>query len=156
MSAAPVSSRNTEERTELNLPEDDPREHAARIERLLGDVRASVGPATWQRVEELVSRLVSLYGAALGRTLLLVEQAGGLDQAVRARLCEDELVSALMALHGMHPEPPLDRARAAAARVRTLIGDTAGTIELALDDARRRRRHARGRLALRFAARCCR
>ena len=113
---------------------EDPREHAARIERLLGDVRASVGPVAWQRVEELVSRLVALYGAALGRTLRLVEEAGRLDEGLRARLCEDELVSALMALHGMHPEPPLVRARAAVERVRAHLEGTAGTIELGLDE----------------------
>ncbi len=117
--------------------QEDPTEHAARIERLLGDVRASVGPVAWQRVEELVSRLVALYGAALGRTLLLVEEAGALGPALRARLVGDELVGAMMALHGMHPDPPLERARAAVERVRAHLGDAAGTIELRLDGAER-------------------
>jgi hypothetical protein len=115
-------------------PGDDSRAHAARIERLLGDIKASVGPAAWQRVEELVSRLVALYGAALGRTLFLVEEKGALDDELRRRLCADELVSAMMALHGMHPDPPLVRAEAAVARVRTLLGDAAGTVALRLDE----------------------
>lgn len=113
---------------------DDPRGHAARIERLLGDVRASVGPAAWQRVEELVSRLVALYGSALGRTLRLVQEAGALDEQLRGRLCADDLVSSLMALHGMHPVPPLERARSAVERVRALLGDAGGAIELAIDE----------------------
>jgi len=113
---------------------DGPREHAARIERLLGDVRAGVGPVAWQRVEELVSRLVALYGAALGRALLLVEEAGALDAALRARLGGDELVGAMLALHGMHPDPPLVRARAAVERVRAVLGEAAGAVELALDE----------------------
>lgn len=114
---------------------EDPREHAARIEQLLGDVRASLGPVQWQRVDELVSRLTALYGAALGRTLYHVEQAGRLDEELRARLCDDELVGALLALHGMHPDPPLARARAAVERVRALVGEGAGTIEVTLDGA---------------------
>jgi hypothetical protein len=113
---------------------EDPRAHAARIERLIGDVRASVGPVAWQRVEELLSRLVALYGSALGRTLKLVEESGALDEPLRARLCADELVSSLMALHGMHPVPPLVRAGAAVARVRAQLGATDGAIELALDE----------------------
>lgn len=114
---------------------EDPREHAAKIERLLGDVKASVGPVAWQRVEELVSRLVALYGSALGRTLVLVEESGALDEKLRARLCGDELVSALMTLHGIHPEPPIARARAAVDRVLSLLGDAAGTIDVALDES---------------------
>ena len=114
--------------------DDDPRAHAARIEQLLADVRASLGPVQWQRVAELVSRLTALYGAALGRTLYHVEEAGKLDEGLRARLCDDELVGALLALHGMHPDPPVARARAAAERVRALLGEGAGEVEVALDD----------------------
>jgi len=114
---------------------EDPRAHAARIERLVGDVRASVGPVAWQRVEELLSRLVALYGSALGRTLRLVEEAGALDATLRERLCGDELVSSLLALHGMHPDPPLVRASAAVDRVRAQLGAGAGAIDLRLDDA---------------------
>jgi hypothetical protein len=84
-----------------------------------------------------VTRLIALYGSALGRTLLLVQEAGKLDDPLRTRLCADELVSSLMALHGMHPEPLLVRARAAVDRVRALLGDAAGAIDLALDGERR-------------------
>jgi hypothetical protein len=113
---------------------DDPSAHAARIERLLGDLRASVGPVSWQRVEELVARMLALHGATLGRTLVLVEQAGALDAELRARLVADELVGPMMALHGIHPDPPLERARAAVDRVRAHLGDAAGTIALRLDE----------------------
>jgi hypothetical protein len=112
----------------------EPEEHAARIERLLGDVRASVGPVAWRRIEELVSRLVALYGAALGRALFLVEEAGVLDATLRARLAGDELVGAMLALHGMHPDPPLERARVAVERVRAHLGEAAGGVDLVLDD----------------------
>jgi len=113
--------------------DDDPRALAAKIERLLGDVRASVGPVAWQRVEELVARLVALYGAALGRTLYLVEEAGALDAPLRERLVADDLVGSMMALHGIHPDPPLERARAAVQRLRAHFGEAAGSVELAVD-----------------------
>jgi hypothetical protein len=113
---------------------DDPRQHAARIEELLTEVRASMGPIAWARVDELVSRLTALYGAALGRTLVHVEETGALGPNLRARLCGDELVGALLALHGLHPDPPLARAEAAVERVRALIGEGAGSVALALGD----------------------
>jgi len=121
---------------------EDPREHAARIEQLLAELRASLGPTAWPRVEELVSRLVAVYGAALGRTLLIVEEAGALAGELPARLAADELVGALLALHAIHPQPVLDRARRAVERVRTLLGAGAGQVELELDE--------RHRLALRL------
>jgi hypothetical protein len=113
---------------------DDPREHAARVERLLADVHAMVGPVAWPRVEELVSRLVALYGSALGRVLFLVGEAGALDAALRARLCEDELVGAMMALHGMHPTPAVERVRGAVARVRAKLGSAAGELSAEVDE----------------------
>jgi hypothetical protein len=113
---------------------DDPEVHAARIEQLLSEVRAAVGPVAWRRVDELVARLVALHGAALGRTLRIVEEAGALDENLRAQLCRDELVGAMLALHGMHPEPLLARARAAGERVRAVIGEAAGTIDMQLDE----------------------
>ena len=116
------------------MSDDDPRAHAARIETLLAETRASLGPVAWRRVDELVSRLTALYGAALGRTLVHVQESGALGPELRARLCADELVGALLALHGIHPDPPHVRAQAAVERVRALVGDGAGTVTLALDE----------------------
>jgi Arc/MetJ family transcription regulator len=123
---------------------DDPREHAARVERLLADVRAMVSPVAWPRIEELVARLVALYGAALGRVLVLVAESGGIDAQLRARLCGDELVAGLLALHGIHPTPTAERVRQAATRVRERIGAGAGEIDSELDERGVARLHLTG------------
>ena len=102
----------------------DAGETSGRIERLLDEVRGSVGPLAWRRVDELVTSLVDLYGRALERMLAAV------DPAARPALAGDELLASLFALHGLHPLP-LD------ARIRQTLEELAptfGTLQLvALD-----------------------
>jgi hypothetical protein len=104
------------------MPDDGPRE-GERIARLLEEIEATAGPGTWRKVEELVRRLVTLYGDGLRRVLALARQQGALDPA---RLCDDELVSSLLLLHGLHPLPCAERvARAIAALRERLAPDVA-------------------------------
>lgn len=88
-------------------------EDGARIEKLLDEVRAAAGPVTWQRVEELVQRIVGLYGEGLVRVLRHLGEAGALTPDLQSRLGEDEVVSSLLLLHGVHPLPPEERVRRA-------------------------------------------
>ena len=113
---------------------EDPRAMAAGVERLLGDVKAMVSPVAWTRIEELVARLVALYGSALGRMLELVEEGRGLDEKLRAGVCGDELLSGLFAMHGLHPSPALERVQKAVASVRHRLGAGAGTVEITVDE----------------------
>jgi hypothetical protein len=115
--------------------DDDPLGAAARIEQLLAELRAQSGPLTWPRIEELVARLTGLYGAGLERLLQAVEETSGLDGSLRDRVCGDELVSSLLLLHGLHPEPLDARIARALERARARIAG-AGTIATARDGAR--------------------
>jgi hypothetical protein len=91
---------------------------AARIEQLLEDLRSLAAGPVWQRVEELVQRLLSLYGSGLERCLGHLAQLGRLDDALAERLASDDLLSPLLLLHGLHPWPVERRAREALERVR--------------------------------------
>jgi hypothetical protein len=91
-----------------------------RIERLLEEVRATAGPVTWQRVDELVTTLVGLYGRALARMIEAV------DPERRGDLAADELVGSLLALHSIHP----DGAEARISRALELLAPIYGTIEI--------------------------
>jgi hypothetical protein len=75
----------------------DLRAVGARIEELLGQLRATSDPATAEVAEEVVRLVVELYGAGLERA---VELAG--PEAVD-RFVEDELVASLLVLHDLHP-----------------------------------------------------
>lgn len=93
-----------------------------RVAQLLGEVRGMVGPSAWQRTEELVQRLLELYGAGLERVLRHAAAVEGTRGALAARLREDELVSSLLVLHGLHPSSTEERVARAVADVRARLG----------------------------------
>jgi hypothetical protein len=99
-------------------------DEGARIEALLGELRATSDPTTAARIDELVARLVELYGAGLAR---IVER---LDHAARVRIAKDKLVSSLLVLHGLHPDDVLVRVEEA------LLRAGAGAASLLAIDAR--------------------
>jgi hypothetical protein len=93
--------------------------HASRrIEELLDEVKEMAGPLTWRRVEELVERMVDLYGSGLAR--ILAEIARG-DDALLGRLLADELVESLLLLHGLHPVSLEERVERALAELRSRL-----------------------------------
>lgn len=80
------------------------RREGARIAQLIDDLGALGGAPVRQRAQELVQRLVHLYGVGLERLLAIVG-ADRLDDGGRSRLRADPLVSSLLVLHGIHPDP---------------------------------------------------
>jgi hypothetical protein len=93
---------------------------AARIERLLAEVRAAASPMVWERVDALMQAVVELYGDGLGRLV------AGLEPDLRHRLAGDELVASLLALHGLHPLPAETRI----SRALDELAPQLGTVEL--------------------------
>jgi Fe-S cluster biogenesis protein NfuA len=92
----------------------DPNEVEARIETLL-DRLETRGEGAREEAEELVALVVELYGAGLARVVALL----GDDTA---RLAGDELVSALLVLHGLHPLDVAARVAQTVERVRSSAG----------------------------------
>jgi Fe-S cluster biogenesis protein NfuA len=92
-------------------------EESGRIQQLLDEVRAlSAGPA-WERIEELVQRLLGLQGEGLSR-LLAYARACGADGVFDEHITSDELLSSLLLLHGLHPLPATERVRRALEELR--------------------------------------
>ena len=90
----------------------DLRREGDRIAQLVDDLGTIGGAPVRQRVEELVQRLMHLYGTGFARLLhILTPDAGAprVDEATRARLHADPLVSSLLVLHGLHPDPDAAR-----------------------------------------------
>lgn len=104
------------------------RESSARIESLLDDLEQSAVPAVMERVQELLSSVMTLYGNGLDRTIETLLDAGHPELA-RA-LADDEIVGSLFVLHGLHPDDVLTRVNAALERVRPYLGSHAGGVEL--------------------------
>jgi Fe-S cluster biogenesis protein NfuA/nitrite reductase/ring-hydroxylating ferredoxin subunit len=107
----------------------DPRDVGERIESLL-DASAAGGPMARERAEELVRVVVDLYGAGLERLLEIVHECGRLDDAVLSALAADDLVSSLLAVHGLHPDDVETRVGRALDGVRPYLGSHGGDVEL--------------------------
>ncbi|HYZ89041.1 MAG TPA: NifU family protein [Myxococcales bacterium] len=125
-------------------PTDAPRVESERIQQLLDEVRELAPPPAWARIEELVQRLVALYGEGL-RRLLLHARTCGADGQLSSRLADDELVSSLLLLHDLHPVDAEGRVRNAIERLRPHLSQRGARAELiALEDGIARIRFSGG------------
>jgi Fe-S cluster biogenesis protein NfuA/nitrite reductase/ring-hydroxylating ferredoxin subunit len=100
-----------------------------RIATLL-DACAAAGPVAAQRAEELVRLVVDLYGAGLERLLDVLADAGRLDGVAQDALADDDLVAALLLVHGLHPYDVDTRVRRALDGVRPYLGSHGGDVAL--------------------------
>jgi Fe-S cluster biogenesis protein NfuA/nitrite reductase/ring-hydroxylating ferredoxin subunit len=111
----------------------DPRELVETVERLLDEIESLPDPAGREKATAIAQALLELYGAGLER--IVEEVAARDDGELAAALADDELVSHLLLLHGLHPVALEDRVRAALAEVRPYLESHGGNVELlAIDE----------------------
>jgi Fe-S cluster biogenesis protein NfuA/nitrite reductase/ring-hydroxylating ferredoxin subunit len=107
---------------------EDAGELVARVEGLLEEVEALGDPAAREMATEVAAALLDLYGAGLER---IVERVAERDDGTLATsLADDELVSHLLLLHGLHPVPVETRVRDALEEVRPYLESHGGNVEL--------------------------
>ncbi len=81
--------------------------------------------------EELVQTLLELHGAGIERMLDLIWESGDAGNAIiHEVLAQDELVSNLLLLHGLHPLDLESRVVQALDKVRPYLGSHGGNVEL--------------------------
>lgn len=98
-----------------------------RIQSLL-DATSADGAAMRERVEQLVSEVVELYGAGLDRIMTLVAEAA--TPEFLDRLAADDLVASLLLVHGLHPHDIHRRISDALDSVRPYLGSHGGDVDL--------------------------
>lgn len=69
------------------------------VEALLDELESRVDAAAWPRIEALVR----LYGSAMARMLAHARAAAATLEGFDALLAEDELLSSVLLIHGLHP-----------------------------------------------------
>lgn len=107
----------------------DLRATGERIDTLL-DASAAGGAVARERAEELVRLLTDLYGAGLERLMELLHESGRLDDQLLTALADDDLVSSLLLVHGLHPESAETRVERALESVRPYLGSHGGDVQL--------------------------
>ena len=100
-----------------------------RIEELVHRIESAGDQATRAVAQELLQALIELHGAAIERILeaIYAEPNGG---EVLEAVAEDELVSGVLSLHGIHPVPLDERVLGALESARPYLHSHGGDVEL--------------------------
>ena len=107
-----------------------------RIEALLGELRGCAEPAVMARVEELVEQLVSLHGrGSAGWSRFSGKRMPSMSPSGED-LAADPLVSALLELHGLHPDEAAARIEQALEHVRPYLERVRGVFPFWASTAR--------------------
>lgn len=105
-----------------------------RIEELVSRVERCGDPAMRAVAQELLQAVIELHGVALDHIMETVSQ---LPDGMRAieRMAEDDLVSNVLSLHGIHPVPLETRVASALEAARPYLKSHGGDVELSSIDA---------------------
>jgi Fe-S cluster biogenesis protein NfuA/nitrite reductase/ring-hydroxylating ferredoxin subunit len=107
----------------------DPLELVGEVERRLDEIESLPDPAARDVATGGVQALLELYGEGLGRIVDVVAEHAEAPELARA-FAEDELISHLLLLHGLHPSGLEDRIRQALGEVRPYLESHGGNVEL--------------------------
>jgi Fe-S cluster biogenesis protein NfuA/nitrite reductase/ring-hydroxylating ferredoxin subunit len=111
------------------LDEGGLQERVARVETLLGEIEALEDPNARQKAAEIVQVLLDLYGEGMARMMETVSQGEERERTFQA-FADDELVSHLLLLHGLHPLAVETRVVRALEEVRPYLQSHGGNVEL--------------------------
>jgi Fe-S cluster biogenesis protein NfuA/nitrite reductase/ring-hydroxylating ferredoxin subunit len=111
------------------LDDQEVRQRVARMETLLGEIESLKDSNAKSKAAEVVQVLLELYGEGLARMMEVVAQGGESGRTFEA-FAEDELVSHLLLLHGLHPIDMETRVVKALEEVRPYLQSHGGNVEL--------------------------
>jgi Fe-S cluster biogenesis protein NfuA/nitrite reductase/ring-hydroxylating ferredoxin subunit len=104
------------------------RERVARMETLLGEIETLKDPNARSTAAEVVQVLLELYGEGLARMMETIAEGEEGERAFEA-FAEDELISHLLLLHGLHPLDLETRVVRALEEVRPYLKSHGGNVE---------------------------
>jgi Fe-S cluster biogenesis protein NfuA/nitrite reductase/ring-hydroxylating ferredoxin subunit len=104
-------------------------ERVTRMEALLGEIETLSDPNARSKAAEVVGVLLELYGEGLARMMEVVAEREERERTFDA-FAEDELVSHLLLLHGLHPLDLETRVVRALEEVRPYLLSHGGNVEL--------------------------
>jgi Fe-S cluster biogenesis protein NfuA/nitrite reductase/ring-hydroxylating ferredoxin subunit len=104
-------------------------ERVARMETLLEEIEALKDPNARSKAAEVVGVLLDLYGDCLARMMEVVARGEERERNFEA-FAQDELISHLLLLHGLHPLDVETRVVGALEEVRPYLQSHGGNVEL--------------------------
>ena len=107
------------------------------IERLLHKIESAADPGLRTAARDVVQLVMDLHGAGLERVLEIVNGGEGSNQEILEGLSQDNLVSSLLVLHGIHPLSLETRVKQALEQIRggeaELLGIDEGIVRVRLE-----------------------
>lgn len=110
------------------LDDQELRERVGRIESLLEGIESFKDPDARAKTAEMVQTLLELYGEGLARIVESVGRLGSDD--LKDELLDDELITHLLLLHGLHPLDVETRVVQALDEVRPYLESHGGNVQL--------------------------
>src|SRR5262249_46178924 len=101
-----------------------------KIESLVREIETLHDPAARTLATNLVQALLDLHGTGLEHILDVMYQTGAAGQAIIDDMAKDELISALLLLHGLHPYSLEERLQGALEKVRPYMKSHGGNVEI--------------------------
>ena len=101
-----------------------------RMEELIGALENAPDAILREQIRELIQTLLELHGTGLERILSRVYDSPVGGAAVIDELSQDQIVSGLLLLHGLHPLDLETRVRNALEEVKPRLGLHGGSVEL--------------------------
>ena len=107
----------------------NPQRTAERIEALIKQFEASGDHPMREKARELVTALLEIHGAGLGKIMEYVKDSGAAAENLLNRFAGDELISALLSVHGLHAQDIETRVARALDRARPALRLHGGDVE---------------------------
>jgi Fe-S cluster biogenesis protein NfuA len=101
-----------------------------RLEVLIQDIEGLPDPAARAHARELVQAILGFHGVALARLLDRIVEMGESGRALLETLPNDQPVSSLLLLYGLHPHDLESRVEQALERVRPYLRSHGGNVEM--------------------------
>jgi Fe-S cluster biogenesis protein NfuA len=101
-----------------------------RIGELVEQLEASSDPNSRATAKDLVESLMALHGTGIERILTLASETGEAGAVILGKCANDELVSSLLLLYGLHPEDLPTRVRKALEKSRKSLEKHSASAEL--------------------------
>ena len=101
-----------------------------RIGEIVEQFESNADPGTRAMARDLVEALMAMHGTALQQILALAANAGEAGEAIIRKCGQDDLVSSVLLLYGLHPESLRSRVTYALEKTRNNLRAQSATAEL--------------------------
>jgi Fe-S cluster biogenesis protein NfuA len=111
-------------------PDKDLQKRIQRIGEIVEQLETNADPNARAMAKELLESLMALHGAALEKILNITHEAGETGESLIRKFGEDQLVSSLLLLYGLHPQDLRTRVTTALEKSRGFLDSHSAKAEL--------------------------